>query len=260
MVNPLPESPQISPGASWYPPPQPLTLKEDEVHVWRAALDLEPSQVQNLQQILSPDEKARAERFYFPKDRKHFRVARGLLRTILGRYLDMGPGRLRFSYSTYGKPALIPLPGQKYTLSFNMSHSHGLALYGFTRHRRIGIDLEYIRTNFACEEIAERFFSPHEQAVLRTLPAEMKYEAFFTCWTRKEAYIKARGEGLSFPLDQFDVSLTPGKPAKLLNVVEDPLEAARWSLQALTPGPGYVAALAVEGQYDWQYKCWQWLT
>jgi 4'-phosphopantetheinyl transferase len=121
----------------------------------------------------------------------------------------------------------------------------------------VGIDLERIRFDLAVAEIAERFFSRREVAMLRTLPTELQRQAFFRCWTRKEAYIKARGEGLSLLLDQFDVSLAPGEPAAILGTQRDPSEASRWSLQKLTPAPGYVAALAVEG-HGWRLTCWQW--
>jgi 4'-phosphopantetheinyl transferase len=240
----------------WLPPPADLKLSRDDVHVWRASLNLPASRVQSLQHTLAADELSRVERFHFQIDRQHFIVARGLLRAILSRYLDMEPGQLRFRYSPYGKPALATTLGQD-TLSFNVSHSHGLALYAVTRGREIGVDLEGIRTGLDCEQIAARFFSPRENAVLRALPAELKPEAFFKCWTRKEAYIKARGGGLTLPLDQFDVSLAPGEPAMLLNTRGDLQEAARWSLRTLTPGPGYVAALAMEG-HGWRFKCWQW--
>jgi 4'-phosphopantetheinyl transferase len=138
-----------------------------------------------------------------------------------------------------------------------VSHSQELGLYAITRNRKIGVDLEYIRTAFACEQVAERFFSSQEKATLRSLPPRLKYQAFFTCWTRKEAYIKARGEGLFLPLDQFDVSTIPGEPALLLNTRGDPQEANRWSLRELGPSAGYVAALAVEG-HNWRLSCWNW--
>ncbi|MBN1993317.1 MAG: 4'-phosphopantetheinyl transferase superfamily protein [Anaerolineae bacterium] len=247
----------MTPFAFWSYPPEILNLSQDEIHIWRASLDVEPSWVQDLQQILSPDEQARAARFHFEKDREHYIVARGLLRIILGRYLEMEPHELSFSYGPYGKPGLTTLLGHN-VLNFNMSHSHGLAIYGFTRGRKIGVDLERIHTDFACEQIAKRFFTPNEFAILHALPAEMKHEAFFNCWTRKEAYIKARGQGLSFSLNQFEVSFTPGEPAKLLNIAEDPYEAARWSLVELEPDPCFAAALAVEG-HDWQLSCWHWL-
>jgi len=251
----LPELPEVAPISSWYPPAKPLKLGSDEVHVWRASLDVTALQVQSLQQSLTGDEQKRAMRFYFRKDREHFIVARGLLRLILGRYLDIEPAQLRFWYSPYGKPALASEIGRN-RLRFNVSHSHGLALYAITCGRELGVDVEFNRTDLAEEQIAERFFSPREVAALRALPANMQQKAFFRCWTRKEAYIKARGEGLTLPLDQFEVSLEPGKPAAMITNV-DPQEVARWSIQELTPGPGYVAALAVEG-HDWRLKCWQW--
>lgn len=240
----------------WLRPPAGLALSSNEVHVWRATLDLTASCVQSLQHTLTADELSRAARFYFQKDRQHFIVARGLLRAILSRYLDMEPGQLRFCYSDYGKPSLAPTSGQK-TLSFNLSHSDGLALYAMTRGRETGIDLEHVRSVAEAEQIAERFFSAQEKAVFRALPASLKHKAFFTCWTRKEAYIKARGEGLSLPLHQFDVSLVPGEPAALLNVRGDPQEVSRWSLRELIPAPGYVAALVVKG-HNWRLACWQW--
>jgi 4'-phosphopantetheinyl transferase len=252
----LEQTPEMAPVVSWHPPPEAPVLGKDEVHVWRANLDFEPSRIQSLRQLLPPDEQARADRFFFAKDREHFIAAHGLLRVILAFHLQMEPERLHFCYSPYGKPALTSILGRN-GLNFNMAHSHGLALYGFARGRKIGIDLEYIYNDIVCEDIAERFFSPVEKAVLRTLPPEVKHEAFFNCWTRKEAYVKARGEGLSFPLDQFDVTLAPGEPAKLLNVEEEPGETFRWSLRELELGPKYAAALAVEG-HGWQLKLWQW--
>jgi 4'-phosphopantetheinyl transferase len=163
---------------------------------------------------------------------------------------------LRFGYNPYGKPALVGEEGEK-GLRFNVSHSHGLALYAITRGREIGVDLERIRPFPDLIGLAERFFSPKEVAALRTLPAPMQTEAFLTCWTRKEAYIKAKGEGLSLPLSQFEVSLAPGEPSALLRTQWDALEASRWSLHALTPGPGYVAALAVECNHR-RMTCWHW--
>jgi 4'-phosphopantetheinyl transferase len=132
-----------------------------------------------------------------------------------------------------------------------------VALYAVARGREVGIDLEFIRRDLEVEQIAERFFSRQEIATLRALPADLRRDAFFLCWTRKEAYIKARGEGLSLPLDQFDVSLIPGEPAALLSTRPDSDEALRWSLQELPLGSGYVAALAVEGRGR-SFSCWQW--
>jgi 4'-phosphopantetheinyl transferase len=242
----------------WHPAPAELTLSSTEVHVWRTALDPAASCVERLRRNLSADELERAARFHFPRDRRRFTVARGVLRDILVRYLRVPPSALVFRYSAYGKPALAD-GFDDGVLRFNVSHSHEMALFAVTCGREVGIDIEFLGREIRGEEIAERFFSAGECATLRDLPQEVKHQAFFNCWTRKEAYIKAHGEGLSLPLDQFDVSLAPGEPAALLATRSDPQEACRWSMQALSPRAGYVAALAVEGQ-GWQLRCWQWST
>jgi 4'-phosphopantetheinyl transferase len=241
---------------SWFSPSGRLSLARNAVHVWRASLDQSPSQVAFLQNSLDDDERSRADRFYFSRDRERFIVARGVLRALLGRYLGKAPQSLSFSYSTHGKPALASESGAD-AIRFNLSHSHGTALYAVTRGREIGVDLEFIRSDLEAEQIAERFFSHSEIVTLRALPLSLRKYAFFLCWTRKEAYIKARGEGLSMPLDQFDVSLIPGEPTALLSTQRDTDETLRWSLRNLTPAFGYAAALAAEGR-DWTLSCWQW--
>ena len=257
MPGVKPDAAHFVENDQWPPPPGTLALESDEVHLWRATLDKRAALVKSLWQTLAADERAKADRFYFERDRKHFIVARGVLRDILGRYLNRAPDQLHFCYSGHGKPALAPESAGG-TFRFNLSHSHGLALYAVTQGREIGVDLERIRPDLAIEEIAERFFSAREVAVLLALPERLRPEAFFNCWTRKEAYIKARGEGLTLPLDEFDVSLAPGEPAALLSVRANLHEAARWSLRELAPGPGYKAALAAEGRI-WRLKCWQWI-
>lgn len=243
---------------SWLPAPEHPLLDAQDIHVWRADLNQVPSIVQALSQTLTPDERQRAGKYHFQKDRDHFIVARGVLREILSRYLNISPDQIRFSYSQYGKPAL-DAETSDYPLRFNVSHSHGVALYTLTREREVGIDIEFMREDFASLEIAERFFSPVEVQMLRALPLGMQTAGFFNCWTRKEAYIKALGEGLSHPLHQFAVSLSPGEPAALLSTDNNLQEASRWSLVGLSPGPGYVAAIAVEGHAS-ALKCWQWLS
>ena len=240
---------------NWHLPPDNLALPDDETHVWRASLCLPPERVLELRQLLSDDELNRADRFRFEEDRNACIVARGVLRIILGRYLNVAPAQVRFAYNPYGKPFLPPETNPQ-KVQFNLSHSAGLALFAFTRQREIGVDLERIQHQFEFEEIAGRFFSPREAARLRSLPDEMKPEAFFNCWTRKEAYIKARGEGLSLPLDSFDVTLKPGKPARLVRTRDSPLEATQWRLQTLWPGGGFTGALAVKGN-NWRLQCWQ---
>ena len=229
----------------WRSPPTNLVLSEDDVHIWRADLNLPTWRLQQLAQTLSSDEQQRADRFYFERDRKHFIAGRGLLRTIIGRYLDLEPSQLQFSYSSRGKPALVNTNIEG-TLCFNLSHSNGLALYAVTRSRLIGIDLEHVRPMPDAEKLAKRFFSPHEHAAIGSLLPDQQQEAFFNAWTRKEAYLKATGDGLA-GLEQVEVSLTPGEPAALLSIQGDRTAPSRWSLYQLTPAPGYVAALAVEG-------------
>lgn len=246
----------VSRVALWRRPPVDLSLDTDEVHVWRCRLDQPPSYVQSLLRTLAADERNRAERFYFEKDRASFIVSRGSLRAILSSYLYIEPQKLRFCYNSFGKPALVTEMGGE-SFRFNASHSHGLALFAVTRNRELGIDIEWIRDGLVEQEIAEHFFSAGEVRILRQLPANAQRESFFRCWTSKEAYIKAKGEGLSMPLDQFEVSVTPGKPAALLRTMSDPQEAARWSLRELFPAPGFVAAIAVEGK-GWRLKCLRW--
>lgn len=241
----------------WHPAPAHFTLATAEVHVWRASLHASPSRLADLHAILAADERQRAARFHADRDRDSYIVARGVLRTLLGHYVQRLPQELRFSYNLYGKPALES-PPDRTPLCFNLSHSHNLVLYAVTYGRDVGIDIEYVRPDFARDQIAAQFFSPRENVELRALTHAQHTIGFFNCWTRKEAYIKARGQGLSLPLDQFDVSLTPGAPAALLQTRDIPDEAARWSLWELHPGPGYIAALAVEGCPNWQLMSWQW--
>jgi 4'-phosphopantetheinyl transferase len=169
--------------------------------------------LERLSEMLSPEERARADRFHFRRDRDRFVVRHGMLRSILGAYLHLDPRDLRFSLNQHGKPALTDTGGG---LSFSLSHSNALAVYAIGPGPRLGVDVELLRPMPAQRDVAECFFSSREVAALRSLPAPLQSVAFFTCWTRKEAYVKATGEGLTCPLDQFDVSLAPDEPAALL--------------------------------------------
>jgi 4'-phosphopantetheinyl transferase len=218
-------------------------LGVDRVHVWRVHLDRTERDRAALSEVLSPDERARAARFRFPVDQARFAVARGALRLILARYAGVAAESLRFRTNEYGKPAL----GGGTDLRFNISHSHALGLVAVACGREVGVDVERVRADVETLQIAGHYFSPNEVAALTALPSELAVRGFYTCWTRKEAYIKAIGKGLSQALDSFDVSLEPGSPAALLACRDDPTEVDRWSMQALHPGPGYVGALAVDG-------------
>ena len=186
----------------WQEPPANLALGADEVHVWRASLNQPHLTLQYLNGLLASEERERAARFHFERHRSHFIASRGLLRVILGRYLNLAPERLQFKYSPYGKPFLRDDCGGEW-LRFNVSHSGELALYAFSRGRELGIDIEEIRTNIEHQQIASHFFSKQEVDALQALPAHLQEEAFFLCWTRKEAYIKGIGEGAFVPSAQF---------------------------------------------------------
>jgi 4'-phosphopantetheinyl transferase len=246
----------MSPDREWLSAPAELPLSGNEVHVWRASLGLPASTVQDMWRLLSADEMERARRFRFARHRKRFTAARGLLRLILGRYVGAPPERLRFCYGSHGKPSLAVEPGGT-GLQFSVSHSSDLALYAVARARQVGIDVERIRLVPEARVLVEGYFSSAEQVAFRALPREEQLLAFFSCWTRKEAFIKARGQGLSLALDRFDVSLAPGEPARLLRVDGNPREASRWALRELSPAHDYVAALAVEG-HGLRLSCWRW--
>src|SRR5215213_3885133 len=226
--------------ATWTAPPPSLSLETGTVHVWRLTLDQEDDRLERFRKTLEPDELKRAARFHFEKHRRHFIVAHGFLRSIIARYLETQADALRFSYGAYGKPALA----SGHSLRFNLSHSNELALLAVTLDAELGVDVEHIRADFATEDIAHRFFSHAEVEAFSALPKEEQVAAFFRCWTRKEAYIKAIGKGLSQPLDAFDVTLAPGTPPALLRAEDD--DASRWLLTDIDAGTGYAGALAVE--------------
>lgn len=228
----------------WSRPPEVVSLQSGEVHVWRVDLEQIDDVVKRFRTTLAPDELQRASRFYFERHRRAFVVGRGFLRDVLGRYLKSQPQELEFSYGAYGKPALNG-EHKDTKLRFNMSHSHNVGLLAIAEERVIGVDVEHIRADFATEEIARRFFSRCEVDVFNTLAKEEQVAAFFRCWTRKEAFIKATGRGLSQALDGFDVTLGPGVKAELLRTEDD--DASRWSLCDIDVGQDYAAALAVEG-------------
>jgi 4'-phosphopantetheinyl transferase len=227
-------------SSTWSEPPKSLSLESGEVHVWRVSLEQTDEVHARFRRTLEPDELDRAGRFYFEKHRRHFVIGRGFLRDVIGRYLQQQPEALRFAYGAYGKPSLA---GEQ-TLRFNMSHSHEVALLAVARGAELGVDVEHVRADFATENIARRYFSMVEVDAFNRLSRDEQVAAFFRCWTRKEAYIKAIGKGLSQPLDQFDVTLAPGVQAALLRAQED--DAARWEMSDIDVGEGYAGALTVQ--------------
>jgi 4'-phosphopantetheinyl transferase len=238
----------------WLKAPEHPILTTGEVHIWRVYLNQDPSTIQRSFKLLSALERQRAGKYHFQRDHDHFAVARGGLRMILSRYINLPPAQICFSVNQYGKPAVCYELGGN-SLKFNVAHAGDVALYAFTLRREIGIDIEHLTEDCLGLELAECFFSPAEASMLRGVAPALRTVAFFDCWTRKEAYIKARGEGLSYPLNRFTVSLTPGHPASLLATDDDPSEVSRWTLMDVFPGHKYRAALAVEGPLG-VLHCW----
>jgi 4'-phosphopantetheinyl transferase len=234
-----------APIDEWSLAPTNNELGTDDVHVWRASLDQPANMIAKLAPLLSRDERHRADRFHCPTDRLRFIAGRGILRKILATYLTLAPGEVRFVYNEYGKP-FISDDQNRGTLSFNLSHSNSMVLYAVARGRRVGIDVEYMREDFATLEVSERFFSKDEFEALKVVAGDQRAKAFFNCWSRKESYIKAIGMGVSYPLDGFTVSLTPNVTPALLKIDADATEAARWKICELDVAEGYAVALIVE--------------
>ncbi|MBI5099965.1 MAG: 4'-phosphopantetheinyl transferase superfamily protein [Nitrospirae bacterium] len=247
--------PKMAPSCSWIAPPDVLTVTQDEVHVWRASLDIPDEQIEKLIKTLSPDERERSEKYHFRRDRQNYIAARGILRNILAGHLGTEPEKIIFSYSPYGKPFLSDHFSNT-ELSFNLSHAKDLAMYAVTLKRKVGIDIEYSQQEFQWNDIVERFFSPLEKAELLALPEKDRHRAFFTYWTRKEAFLKAKGIGLSTGIKDINVTLKNERSSYLLRSDYALREDDYWSLIDLNPGFGYLAALAVEGD-GLRVRCWQ---
>lgn len=228
-------------------------LNPDEVHVWQVALEQDAPVIAQLRTLLHEDEAQRAARFHFAADQRRYIVGRGVLRLLLGKYLAIKPEQLRFTYNAYGKPELATT-AHALPLHFNLSHSGEIALYAIAAQRVLGIDIERIRPELDWRALATHVFSPYEQATLTQLAPPEQLPAFFRCWTRKEAFIKARGMGLSLALEQFDVTLRPDEPPHLLATRDDPQEAGRWTLCDLPCPTSYAAALVVAG-HGWRPIC-----
>lgn len=231
-----------------------IALPEDEVQLWRVDLGAVGPEEPRWQQVLSEDERARAARFHFSRDRQGYVSSRALLRIILAAYLGAEPKKLSFRYSDKEKPALAGAHAAR-EIEFNISHSGTVALLAFTRGREVGVDVELIRHDFDVEGIAHRFFSEHERKELMAFALEERHAAFFRCWTRKEAYVKATGAGLSLPLTHFDVSLGAGNIDALIATRPDAAEVERWCMREVPGGDGYAAALCVLGG-GWKLREW----
>jgi 4'-phosphopantetheinyl transferase len=234
-----------------------IALDPDEVHVWRASL-AQPELLARFAGALSADERERAARFRYEVHRARFVASRAIQRHVLSRYTGIATDQLAFAYSAYGKPSLAGAASSS-GLSFNISNSGDLAVYAVCRGRKVGVDVEEIRPLHSAASIAERFFSPSEIETLAALPPAERERAFFRCWARKEAYVKALGGSVWSQLDSFDVSVAPDEPARLLGTRPDPQEAARWEMRALDVGPQYIGALVVQAGGPLGLRCFEWL-
>jgi 4'-phosphopantetheinyl transferase len=231
----------------WASPPGSLRLPEDIIHIWRVDLDPESPSMESLKAHLSSDELIRARRFYFKREHDRFIVCRGILRVILGKYLSIDPGQIRFSYGMFGKPAL-DMHVHESRLCFNVSHSNGLAIVAITWDRSIGIDIENNRPIPEAQDMADRFLSPGESKTLACYSENKKSEVFLRYWTRKEARIKAGGAGLFGRLNQADISLSQEALPEPTGMKNEDQRIPGWSLLDVFPDPDYLAALVVQGK------------
>lgn len=224
----------------WPLPPAELPALERSVHVWAVRLDDDSVDLGQAREFISANERERAERFKFERDRRRYLIAHAALHGILHRYLPISSEPLSFDYGSNGKPKLSPTIGPA-GVQFNLSHSNELALLAVTPRGEVGVDIEYVKENFEFQDIAEKFFTAKEVAAMRSLPAELQRRAFFKCWTSKEAFLKAKGTGLSGKLDEVEIALTATQEAQVTAGVPG------WSLAELAHIDGYEAALVVEG-------------
>lgn len=229
--------------------PQPdwatMSLADDAIEVVVTRLNEGPEAIRSSFALLSDAERQRAGRFAFERDRRRFTVARARLRQLLAMRLGIHPESVVLNYGAYGKPALEGLSAES-DLRFNVSHCDDIAVYVFATGREVGVDVEYVRVMPDADDIAARFFSRHENKTYMALARRDKPQGFFNCWTRKEAFIKALGDGLSHPLDRFDVSLSPGELARILRVDGTPGEDCEWEIHSFVPWPGFIGAIVAQ--------------
>ncbi len=235
---------------TWSTPPSELRLTASEIHVWKASLLLPDAEYVRLKAFLCEDEIARSEKYLFPHLRDHFIAGRGMLRVLLGRYLDCPPEDLNFGFNDWGKPTLHAASGQD-TVHFNLSHSNGVVLFAFQKKEPVGIDVQHLDDAINLLQAGALVFSPDEMEILNNLPPENLQTVFYQFWTRKEAYIKALGKGFSAPLTQIDVRQAPENP--VLHYEHGLPETTNWFVHDFIPCPGYAAAVATKGR-DGQFS------
>jgi 4'-phosphopantetheinyl transferase len=241
---------------TWSCPPADWPLADGEVHVWAFPIQGTDGALYKFQEVLAQSELERAGRFRFERDRSRFVTGRAQLRHILSSYLQVEPGEIAFSYGSKGKP-LLQSTGALSGLMFNLAHSQDLAVLAITRTQAVGVDIEKIRSMPNADDLVSRFFSSAEAATFRHLPDSVRAAAFFNLWTRKEAWLKATGEGIGGGLDQVEVSFLPGEPARFLTLGQANARAADWGLYEITPAAGFTGAVAVPATQA-KIECWRW--
>ena len=245
MVRPILR--YLSPVAATLAPGQGRDrFKDGEAQVWTVHLDASEPDSAKCFSWLSEEERDRAARFQFERDRRRFILSHGILRGLLGCFEQRHPADIRYSMGPQGKPGLArvdPVAAESLT-RFNMAHSGNLAVFAFMAGCEMGADIEEIRDIPEIHELAQRVFAPEETRDLEGLPEEQRRAGFFRCWTRKEACVKAVGGGLSLPLGDFRVTLGPREPARLLSIGGEVQAAQHWTLHDLAPAPGYAGAVA----------------
>jgi len=218
-----------------------MIIHGNEIHIYRSSLESTADKLTESESLLSPDELQKAYRYKFEKDRDHYIAGRALLRRILGKYLNQSPDNIIFSYSEKGKPYI-----KESLVKFNLAHSGGKAVFAIAENTEVGIDIEYMRELPDAIHIAKRFFSDEEVNVLLKVSEDEIRTAFFNCWTRKEAFIKAVGEGLSYPLKDFTVTIIPGVNPEIKWIKDKDDEVKEWSLVNIQTDQNYVSSLAVK--------------
>jgi len=242
----------------WQKPSLHPVLSKNQVHLWRANLDLLTAEVDSLATILSSDELERASKFCFAEHRRRFVVTRAILRQLLGNYLDISPEDLKFDYGNLGKPQLVKSDLVS-PLQFNISHSQEYALFGFTNHHLIGVDIEYLKEMPDAVKIAQRFFSPREFSLISNSAIDEQPKLFFKLWTAKEAYLKAIGVGLTGSLASVDISIHQDGQTSLLSIQGDLIAANRWSIYSCVPAADYIATVAIKSNItEQQIVFWSW--
>ena len=233
-----------------------LELAHTEVHVWHASLEQPPEVARELETVLTEEDQKRAGRFRYPAHRRSFIASRGILRILIHRYTGIRPDQISFNYNMAGKPYLAG-PASISGLSFNLSHAGLLVLFAFSRGRQVGVDVECIRPIEEMDRIASWNFSPGEYRIFQRLPEESKLQAFYNCWSRKEAFLKAVGDGLSFPLHEIEVFFGNQYPDTVQGISWGEEAAQQWSMHDIEIPDGYAASLVVEG-YEYSVSHHQW--